>query len=73
MPDSELEDLELAAFQALLLDHLERGTPAHELQAQLRDHPAAAPFRAYVETLEPRCLEIASRIVKKWAVREGGA
>jgi hypothetical protein len=64
-----LNDDELAAFQALLLDRLERGVPPDQLKAELLAHPAAAPFRDYVESFEPRCLEVASHIVKKWAVR----
>ena len=60
------ENLELAAFQAKLLDHLERGSSPEELQADL----ATGPFAAYVRSFEPRCVEMASRIVKKWAVRE---
>lgn len=76
-----LEDPELAAFQALLLDRLdrlarrdERATPLaagdiEKLKAELLDHPATAPFRDYVASCEPRCLEVAISIVRKWAVR----
>ena len=64
MTDSELE-----AFQALLLDMLERGVAPEALKAQLLADPAGAPFRDYVASFEPRCLAVASRIVKKWALR----
>ena len=64
-----LDDDQLAAFQAVLLDRLERGVPPAQLKAELLAHPAAAPFRDYVESFEPRCLEVAARIVQKWAVR----
>lgn len=64
-----LHDDELAAFQALLLDHLERGTDPELLQRALLEDPRAAPFSDYVRSFEPRCLEIAARIVQKWASR----
>jgi len=67
----ELHDSELAAFQALLLDHLERGTAPESLKSSLLADPAGAPFTAYIRSFDPRCLAIAGRIVQKWAVREG--
>ncbi len=69
--DELLEDLELAAFQTLLLDHLERGTSPEALVAHLSEHPDAIAFADYIATFDPRCVEVASRIVRKWAVRTG--
>ncbi|MBA4064165.1 MAG: hypothetical protein C0501_10715 [Isosphaera sp.] len=65
------DDDDLAAFQAALLDLLDRNLPAEELRRRLRDDPAFAAFRGYVETFEPRMLAVAADLVKKWGRRSG--
>jgi hypothetical protein len=69
LDSEELGSEELEAFQAVLLDMLERAVPPAALKAELLKDPAAAPFRDYVESFEPRCLAVASRIIGKWALR----
>ncbi len=63
------DDDDLAAFQAALLDLLDRGLPAEEVRRRLRDDPAFAAFRGYVEAFEPRMLAVAAELVKKWGRR----
>jgi hypothetical protein len=47
----------------------EMGLPPHEVQRGLMEDERAAPYRDYVSQMEPRCLEVASRIVRNWALR----
>ena len=63
---------DLARFQAALLELLARELPPEEIIRRLREDTAFAPYRSYVETFEPRFLEVASALVKKWGVREAG-
>jgi hypothetical protein len=65
-------DDELARFQAALLELLARDLPAPALQEHLRDDPAFAGFRAYVDTFEPRMLAVAAELVKKWGRQTPG-
>jgi uncharacterized protein (UPF0276 family) len=61
---------ELLALQRALLDTLDRRAGADALAA-LRDHPASAPFRGWVDDLEPRLLTVAHLLVHRWGVRDG--
>lgn len=62
MPSSE----ELAEFQDALLVLLGQALPAELIRAKLREDPAFAAFRDYAAALEPRMLEVAVELVKKW-------
>ena len=64
-----VEDLEIARFQAALLEVLHLGLPAAETHARLLAHPDAAPFSEWVASFEPRALEVASVITRKFGVR----
>ncbi len=64
-----MDDLALEAFQQALLTILaEEKDPEAVFQA-LRDHPALAPYRDYVEQWEPRLLEVAAQLVRRWGRR----
>lgn len=66
-------DPALAAFQAQLLRLLADETLDPEtVVARLRDDPAAEPFVDYVDALDLRCVEVAGRITRKFAVRNSG-
>ena len=62
-----MDDPELAAYQAALLELLASGVAPAEMQARLAADPAFAPYREYTATFEPRSLEIASALVRRWA------
>ncbi|MCU0533391.1 MAG: hypothetical protein MUD14_05795 [Hydrococcus sp. Prado102] len=58
---------ELAAFQATLLEVLDRDVET--IQAQLQDNPAFAPFQEYINTFDESAIEVAAELVKKWGRR----
>ncbi len=66
------EDLELARFQALLIETLHLGLAADETRARLLAHPDAAPFVDWIQTFDPRAIEVATLITRKFAVRSTG-
>ena len=66
-------DARLAAFQAALLELLAQGLSPEEVIARLRSDAAFAPFADYVETFEPRMVEVAAALVKKWGRRATGS
>ncbi|MDI1476419.1 hypothetical protein [Polyangium sp. y55x31] len=68
-----MDDPELAAYQAALLELLEQGLDAAELSARAREDPALAPFREYIDRFDPRCVEIATVLVKAWGRRRAPA
>ena len=59
----------LAAFQDALLDLLDRGLPVEQIEERLREDPAFAAFRDYADSIEPRMLEVAGELVRKWGRR----
>lgn len=61
---------ELAAFQAALLELLHSDLPPAHIVDQLRDDPAFDAYRDWVDTFEPRMVETAAALVKRWARRE---
>ncbi len=63
-----IEDRGLDAFQAALLDVLARARSGEEALRELTEHPACVPFRDYVATFEPRMLQVAAELVRKWGV-----
>ena len=56
----------LAAFQAALVALLAQDLPVEEVQRRLRHDPAFERFRDYVDSFEPRMIEVAAGLVKKW-------
>jgi hypothetical protein len=60
---------DLARFQAALLDLLSQDLPPDAMRQRLRDDPAFAEFRDYVDRFEPRMLAVAAELVKKWGKR----
>ena len=65
MPPDDL----LAAFQDALLDLLDQGLPVEAVRERLREDPAFAAFREYAAAIEPRMLEVAGELVRKWGRR----
>jgi hypothetical protein len=59
----------LAAFQDALLGLLAQDLPTEVVRAKLRDDPAFAEFRDYATALEPRMIEVAVELTKKWGRR----
>jgi hypothetical protein len=60
----------LAGFQAALLALLAEDLPVEEIQRRLRHDPAFERFREYVDGFEPRMIEVAAALVKKWGRRD---
>jgi hypothetical protein len=60
---------ELAVFQDALLELLTQDLPTEVIREKLRDDPAFAAFRDYATSLEPRMLEVAVELMKKWGRR----
>jgi hypothetical protein len=56
----------LATFQAALVALLAQDLPVEEIQRRLRHDPAFERFRDYVDGFEPRMIEVAAGLVKKW-------
>ena len=61
---------DLTAFQSALLDLLSRDLSSAEMQAKLRSDAAFACYHEYVQAMEPRMLEVAVELVKKWGKRQ---
>jgi hypothetical protein len=71
-PESAID--QLGEFQGALLELLAQDLSLETLQQRLHEEPALAPFRDYVQGFEPRMLEVAALLVKKWGKRsaQGG-
>ena len=67
MPPPEFADIEV--FQAALLELLAEDLPPETIRARLAQDAVFAPFREYVQGFEPRMLEVAAELVKKWGKR----
>ena len=63
------EQEKLADFQAHLLELLGQEIPMEEILVRLKREPAFASYREYIRTFEPRMVEVASKLVKKWGRR----
>lgn len=63
------QDAHLAAFQAALLELLAQPLSPAEMMERLQHDATFAPFADYVSTFEPRMLEVAAALVKKWGRR----
>jgi hypothetical protein len=71
MAEPTLNDL--AAFQVALLELLSADLPLEQVQARLGADPVFQPFEEYLGQVEPRMLETAAILVKKWGRRRGEA
>ena len=63
------QDRTLDEFQAALLELLDQPLAPDEILARLKTDEAFVPSREYVETFEPRMVEVAAELVKKWGRR----
>ena len=59
----------VAGFQEALLNLLADGREPEAIRAKLRDDPAFADFREYVESFDPRMIRLAVELVNKWGRR----
>ncbi len=59
----------LADFQDALLNLLDQGLPVERIREKLRDDPAFTEFRDYATAIEPRMLEVAVELMRKWGRR----
>jgi hypothetical protein len=66
------QDADLARFQAALLELLSQPLGADEMARRLREDEAFAPFQDYVAGFEPRMIEVAAALTKKWGRRSDG-
>jgi hypothetical protein len=69
---STSHEADLAAFQRALLELLAEPLSPEEMMSRLRSDEVFAPYRDYIETFEPRFVEVAAALMKKWGVREAG-
>jgi hypothetical protein len=60
---------ELASYQEALVEILLLDLAPAEQHRRLLEDPRARPFFAYVQSIELRCLEVTSALMKRWALR----
>ena len=65
MTDEDVVD----RYQTALLELLVSEGDVDTIVEHLRSDPAFAPFAEYVATFEPRMIEVAAALVKRWANR----
>ena len=65
----ETDTTDLAAYQAALLELLAQPLSPDELMHRLRTDKAFEAHRAYIESFEPRMVEVSALLVKKWGRR----
>lgn len=63
---------DIAAFQDGLLNLLCADISTEEMIKELRSNPAFKPFQERIQNWEPRMIETASLLVKKWGKRGDG-
>ncbi len=64
-------DESLAYFQSKLLFLLDSPISEAELIETLKTDPKLSEFRAYIESWEPRMVDLARRLTNKWGVKSG--
>ena len=64
------DDEELAVFQAALLNLLEQHLAPTEVLRCLRSDPSLAGFHDYIDSFEPRMIEVADALLQKWGRRD---
>ncbi len=62
-------DLQLALYQECLLELLNGDLSAQQIIGQLQSNPQLAAYSAYVGTFEPRMVDAAKQLVKRWGKR----
>ncbi len=60
---------DLATYQRRLLQALHGSGDGNAIANILRGDPALATFVAGLERCEPRCLEVAAELAKRWGAR----
>ena len=65
------EDARLAAFQAAMLELFAADLPPAEVMRRLGEDEAFERYRDWIQTFEPRMVETAAALVRKWAKRRG--
>jgi len=63
------EDADLDRFQSALLDLLAATADVDEIRRRLATDPAFAPYAEYVAEFEPRMLDVAQTLIKRWGRR----
>ena len=59
-------DSELAHFQSRLLDGLSQPGSAEDILRRLRADQSLVPYHGYIAGFDPRMVEVAAILVKKW-------
>ena len=59
-------DVQLAHFQSRLLHWLSQPGSAEDILRRLRADESLAPYQSYIASFEPRMVEVAAILVKKW-------
>lgn len=59
-------DLELDYFQSKLLSLLSSTLSEHEIIQALKDDPRLCQFKEYIDSWEPRMVDLAKRLTNKW-------
>jgi hypothetical protein len=67
------DDLTLDRFQTALLELLAEPLGVDEILGRLANDPAFAPYADYVAGFEPRMVEVAAELVKRWGRLRPGA
>jgi hypothetical protein len=71
MPLERKEDEALAAYQEALLNAMAAPElTADEIARRLADDARATPFREYVATFDLRCIEVTSKLMRRWGERK---
>jgi hypothetical protein len=60
---------QLAEFQAVLLEKLDRYVDASDILRALHDEECTWPFKEWIKQIEPHMLEIGAELVKKWGAK----
>ncbi|PZD74951.1 hypothetical protein C1752_00658 [Acaryochloris thomasi RCC1774] len=64
-----MQERELAAFQDHLLETLFTSSDGETVLEQLQDSSVPQPMIDYIETFDPRMVEVAAELLKKWGQR----
>ncbi len=61
---------QLAEYQATLLELLSKYDTIDEIQSHLRTDAPLALYRHHAESFEPRMIEVAAELTKRWGRRK---
>jgi hypothetical protein len=65
----EPPDDALLRYQDALMNLLASNVPVSEIQKRLREDEVFQPYKNYVESFEPRMIEVAIELINKWGQR----